>query len=83
MSPTTSPTHMRTHTHTHTQFGSNALHLAVQEGHKDVVELLLEAKADPDIPDKVITHGSHVTWTTPNINTGLYTIYRRSGKFRC
>ena len=32
-----------------------ALHFAAQEGHEDVVELLLEAKADPELKTKVIS----------------------------
>ena len=38
-----------------TQNGWTALHLAAQEGHEDVVELLLEAKADPELKTKVIS----------------------------
>jgi len=36
------------------QDGWTALDLAAQEGHEDVVELLLEAKADPEVKSKVI-----------------------------
>ena len=40
----------RAYTCTHiSQDGCTALHLAVHEGHEDVVELLLEAKADIDL----------------------------------
>ena len=46
------------HTHTHkqhnTQWGGTALYLAVREEHEDIIELLLEANADPDVPVKVI-----------------------------
>ena len=35
--------------------GWTALHLAAREGHEDVVELLLEAKADPELKTKVIS----------------------------
>jgi len=37
------------------QHGQTALHLAAQEGHEGVVELLLEAKADPELQIKVIS----------------------------
>ena len=60
MYPFTSPPPPSTHPHTYdfTQFGT-ALHLAVKKEHEDIVELLLEAHIDPDLPDKV----SHVMWT--------------------
>ena len=42
------------HIHAHTsQNGWTALHLAAEEGHEDVVELLLEAKGDPELKTKV------------------------------
>ena len=48
-------THTHTHTHTHdTQWGGTALRAAIEKEHEDIVELLLEANADPDLPDKVI-----------------------------
>jgi len=48
-------THMYTHTHTHTQWEGTALHAAADCGHADVVELLLEAEADPDVQNEVCT----------------------------
>ena len=43
------------HIHIHiSQGGWTALRLAAQKGHEDVVELLLEAKADPEVKSKVI-----------------------------
>ena len=49
----------RMHTHTHilmecVQVGKTALYYAADRGHEDVVELLLEANADSDLPKKVI-----------------------------
>ena len=40
------------------QAGRTALYLAAEEGHEDVVELLLEAKADPELKTEVI-HYEH------------------------
>ena len=37
------------------QDGCTALYLAAQKRHADVVELLLAAKADPELTDKVIS----------------------------
>ena len=58
--PFTSPPPPSTHPHTcdDNQFGT-ALHDAVNQEHDDIVELLLEAHIDPDLPDEV----SHVMWT--------------------
>jgi len=36
------------------QDGCTALYLAAQGRHEDVVELLLDAKADPELKEKVI-----------------------------
>ena len=47
-------THPSIHTQLYTQSGETALHIAVQEERDDIVELLLEANADPDLPVKVI-----------------------------
>ena len=46
--------HVCTHTQLYTQTGETALHIAVREEREDIVELLLEANADPDLPKKVI-----------------------------
>ena len=52
-------THVHIHTHTRSpqmQTGCTALYLATQEGHEDVVELLLEAKADPELKENEVVH---------------------------
>ena len=46
------PTHPNTLIHT--QWEGTALFAAVEYGHEDVIELLLEAKADPDIQKTVL-----------------------------
>ena len=51
--------HICTHTRLYTQSGETALHIALREERDDIVELLLEANADPDLPVKVITHTTH------------------------
>ena len=48
------PTHTHTHTHTHTQEGYTALMAAAESQHEDIVELLIEVHADPDLQDEVI-----------------------------
>ena len=37
-----------------TQDGYNALYIAVQKRHEDIVELLCEAIADPELKEKVV-----------------------------
>jgi len=39
---------------TYKQYGHPALYFAAQGRHWDTLELLLEAKADPDLTDKAI-----------------------------
>ena len=72
--------HTYTHTWLYTQSGETALYIAVREEHEDIVDQLLEANADPDLPLKVIhthlTWQSCYMWTVPNkINTVVYTVY--------
>ena len=50
-------THPSIHTQLYTQSGKTALHIAVQEERDDIVELLLEANADPDLPK--VLHAYH------------------------
>ena len=57
------PAHTYTNAHNtydYTQSGETALHDAVNQGHEDVVDILLEANIDPDVADKV----SHMTLTS-------------------
>ena len=51
---TRTPTFLPTSTHTHVQYGYTALLLAADEGQEDVVQLLIEVDADPDLQDQVI-----------------------------
>ena len=53
----------------YTQLGDTALHCAVDQEHEDIVDLLLKANADTDLPKKVITHSSHVILMRPNAVT--------------
>ena len=46
-------TYTCTCTYTCTQYGQTALYFAAHYGHEDVVELLLEAMADPNLSDMV------------------------------
>jgi len=51
--------HTHTHTHTHTQQGYTALIAAAESQHENIVEVLIEVHADPDLQDEVI--GYHVS----------------------
>ena len=42
------------------QDGCTALYLAAQEGHEDVVELLLKAKANPQLKTEVVDYEHRV-----------------------
>ena len=74
------------HTHTHkynNQWGGTALYLAVREGHEDIVELLLQANADPDLQLKVIhtNHTCMLLFVThelfqTQINSIMYSVYK-------
>lgn len=44
-------------THMITQLGWTALHAAVANKHDEIVELLLDAKINPDLPDRVSNLG--------------------------
>jgi len=50
---THTPTFLPTSTHTHVQDGWTALLYAAHEEREDVVQLLIEVDADPDLQDKV------------------------------
>ena len=68
------PTHSYTqHTRLYTQSGETALYYAVREEHEDIVNLLLGANADPDLPVKVI-HTYH-TQQLCYMTNSLYTSY--------
>ena len=51
---THTPTFLPISTHTHVQDRYTALLLAADQEHEDVVQLLIEVDADPDLQDKVI-----------------------------
>ena len=46
------------------QRGCTALHLAAQEGHEDVVELLLKPNADPELEKVRLHYAVHQANTT-------------------
>ena len=64
---THTPTFLPTSTHTHVQYGWTALLLAADEGQEDVVQLLIEVDADPDLQDKVIYRSPANYETKPQI----------------
>jgi len=72
--------HTWIHIHQHytcTQSGETALHCAVDQEHEDIVDLLLKAKADTDLPVKVIcTYIPHTavmrSWWS--LTQSLYTV---------
>ena len=69
--------HICTHTRLYTQWGETALHIAVREERDDIVELLLEANADPDLPVKVI-HTYHTWqswWHEPDLLYACYELH--------
>ena len=47
-------TRIHTHARMHTQDGYSAIDIAAYSGHEDVVELLLDLKADPELTDEQI-----------------------------
>ena len=48
------PTHSNTYVHGyHTQWKGTALCAAIQFEHEDIIEILLEAKADPNLQNEV------------------------------
>ena len=47
---------LRAYPNTHMQWKGTALHAAADCGHEDVIELLLQAKADTDLLNEVCTH---------------------------
>jgi len=51
---TQTPIFLPTSTHTHVQDGYTALLRAADQEHEDIVQLLIELDADPDLQDKVI-----------------------------
>ena len=64
---THTPTFLPTSTHTHVQYGCTALRLAASQKHEDVVQLLIEVDADPDLQDKV-TYRSPANYETKTTN---------------
>jgi len=58
---------INSYVHTHTQWEGTALHAAADCGHVDVVELLLEGEADPDVQNEVV-HTISLTWMISMVN---------------
>ena len=48
--------HIHTHAPIHTQDGYSAIDIAACSGHEDIVELLLDVKADPELTDEQLLY---------------------------
>lgn len=73
-------THIRTHAHIHTQDRYSAIDIAACSGHKDVVELLLDVKADPELTNKEILTCVAASKVTTACYHGVGRLYMKDSK---
>jgi hypothetical protein len=66
------PPHLLLPQHHVWQDGFTGLYLASQNGHREVVRLLLDSKADANLADKVHPFSLPADWLSTHINTSAY-----------
>ena len=77
-------TFLPTSTHTYVQYGYTAVLLAADQEHEDVVQLLIEVDADPDLQDEVIYRSPANYETKPQtVNCTCSGLYKWCDSCKC